>query len=117
MRCLRIDDEPVLGEVGEPFHHPCARTLCNACAGIVERDVAAAAGKDYGPGAANEPRSDNGYARLHIHSTLLISPPSCAGLARASTSLRRGQDVDGRDKPGHDERLASALNSRNRRMG
>src|SRR4029077_18000113 len=34
------------------------------------------------------------------------SPPSCPALCRASTSLRRSnkQDVDGRDKPGHDER-------------
>ena len=32
------------------------------------------------------------------------SQPSCAGLSRASTSLQRCnvEDVDGRDKPGHD---------------
>src|SRR5260221_8301133 len=32
------------------------------------------------------------------------SPPSCPALCRASTSLQRcvSQDVDGRDKPGHD---------------
>ncbi|TYL73282.1 hypothetical protein FXB38_37130 [Bradyrhizobium cytisi] len=30
--------------------------------------------------------------------------PSCPGLSRASTFfVPRGQDVDGRDKPGHDE--------------
>ena len=35
----------------------------------------------------------------------LTSPPSCPGLIRASTSLRRlgTADVDGRDKPGHDD--------------
>src|SRR5580704_2287443 len=33
------------------------------------------------------------------------SPSSCPGLARASTTLVAGEkDVDGRDKPGHDER-------------
>src|SRR5437016_14432108 len=33
--------------------------------------------------------------------------PSCPGLSRASTSLltRSKKDVDGRDKPGHDERI------------
>jgi hypothetical protein len=48
-------------------------------------------------------------------------PPSCPGIAvrrtaslplayaRASTSFfRRRQDVDGRDKPGHDERVVRA---------
>src|SRR5438132_14047007 len=33
--------------------------------------------------------------------------PSCPGLSRASTSLltRSKKDVDGRDKPGHDEQI------------
>ncbi len=35
----------------------------------------------------------------------MISPPSCAGLPRASTSFMRAQVVDGRDKPGHDDPL------------
>jgi penicillin-binding protein 1C len=30
------------------------------------------------------------------------SSPSCPGLSRASTSVSRNEDVDGRDKPGHD---------------
>src|SRR5579883_184462 len=36
------------------------------------------------------------------------SSPSCPGLSRASTSLQRfgKQDVDGRDKPGHEDHLA-----------
>ncbi|TQF43463.1 hypothetical protein UNPF46_02385 [Bradyrhizobium sp. UNPF46] len=30
------------------------------------------------------------------------TPPSCPGLSRASTFLRREEDVDGRVEPGHD---------------
>src|SRR6267378_3365360 len=35
----------------------------------------------------------------------VIAPPSCPRLSRASTSyfLTQPQDVDGRDKPGHDD--------------
>ncbi|PDT67224.1 hypothetical protein CO683_22950 [Bradyrhizobium ottawaense] len=34
-----------------------------------------------------------------------LSPPSCPGLSRASTPLllRECKDVDGQDKPGHDD--------------
>ena len=40
--------------------------------------------------------------REAIRATLACS--SCPALCRASTPLQQQKDVDGRDKPGHDER-------------
>jgi hypothetical protein len=73
---LRVADQPLLGQIAKSVGDQCARALCNACAGVAERNVAAAAGKDDGPGAADEPGSDNSHVWLHIHNTLLLSARS-----------------------------------------
>jgi hypothetical protein len=49
------------------------------------------------------------FCKLDDRACSLLSLSSCPGLSRASTSFGRrvDQDVDGRDKPGHDGELAS----------
>ena len=58
--------------------------------------------------AGSGPRGSRNFCRkqtysLQFRAMALLSPSSCAGLSRASTSVYPVQDVDGRAKPGHDD--------------
>src|SRR5205814_9430406 len=65
---------------------PCAWSATPEAASL-ERHVETAAREDGGPGAADQPRSDNCNTLIHSHSTFLLKSRSCFSKADAPVQV------------------------------
>src|SRR5215510_1380628 len=83
----RVVDEAVRRKLIEPFGDQRPRLVGYAGAGIVERDVAAAAREHDGPGATDEAGSDDGDAPPHIHNVFLLSTRSSLSICEAPVQV------------------------------
>src|SRR5262249_42182133 len=86
-RCFGIRDQTQRGKFVQFLGHQPARLAGNAWSGIVERDIAAAAGEDDRPGAADEPRSHDGNAFVYSHGTFLLSARSSLSMDEAPVQV------------------------------
>ena len=84
---VRVRDQAVRRKLGKAFGHQRTCLLGDARDGIVERDLAAAAREHDGPGAADQPRSDDRNAFLHIHSVFLLSARSSLSICEAPVQV------------------------------